>query len=132
MNAINVDTLEWFQVTFGADKQKAILILKPHINDLGIIDAFDFLEVFVLGEVAHGFAEFHDLGSEFRADVGIGGEFGLSGIVQVHLFSSHGIAGEGEDSGHGHTGEKSFKIHDSNSFLVLDMIKGFLAFWYYP
>lgn len=39
MKAINVDTLEWFQVTFGADKQKAILILKPHINDLDIIDA---------------------------------------------------------------------------------------------
>lgn len=39
MKAINVDTLEWFQVIFGADKQKAILILKPHINDLDIIDA---------------------------------------------------------------------------------------------
>ena len=39
MRAINVDTLEWFQVTFGADKQKAILILKPHINNLNIIDA---------------------------------------------------------------------------------------------
>lgn len=39
MRAINVDTLEWFQVTFGTDKQKAILILKPHINNLNIIDA---------------------------------------------------------------------------------------------
>ena len=39
MRAINVDTLEWFQVTFGVDKQKAILILKPHINNLDIIEA---------------------------------------------------------------------------------------------
>ena len=39
MRAINVDTLEWFQITYGVDKQKAILILKPHINNLDIIEA---------------------------------------------------------------------------------------------
>ena len=39
MRAIDVDKLEWFQVTFGAYQQKAIMILKPHICDLGIIEA---------------------------------------------------------------------------------------------
>lgn len=39
MRAIDVDKLEWFQVTFGAYQQKAIMILKPHIDDLDIIDA---------------------------------------------------------------------------------------------
>lgn len=39
MRAIDVDKLEWFQVTFGAYQQKAIMILKPHICDLDIIDA---------------------------------------------------------------------------------------------
>ena len=39
MRAIDVDKLEWFQITCEASQQKAILILRPHIHDLDIIDA---------------------------------------------------------------------------------------------
>lgn len=60
MKAINVDTLEWFQVTFGMDKQKAILILKPHINNLDIIEA---------EPVRHGHWEFYPDDHHLRCSV---------------------------------------------------------------
>ena len=34
MRVINIDELEWFQITVKELEDKAILILKPHINNL--------------------------------------------------------------------------------------------------
>ena len=34
MRVVNIDNLEWIQVTVKELEDKAILILKPHINDL--------------------------------------------------------------------------------------------------
>ena len=39
MRVINIDTLEWIQITCKEMADKAILILKPHINDLNWFDA---------------------------------------------------------------------------------------------
>ena len=39
MRVINIDTLEWIQITCKEMADKAILILKPHINDLNWFEA---------------------------------------------------------------------------------------------
>lgn len=39
MRVVNIDNLEWIQITVKETKDKAILILKPHINDLDWFEA---------------------------------------------------------------------------------------------
>lgn len=39
MRVVNIDNLEWIQITVKELEDKAILILKPHINDLDWFEA---------------------------------------------------------------------------------------------
>ena len=39
MRVVNIDNLEWIQVTVKELEDKAMLILKPHINDLDWFEA---------------------------------------------------------------------------------------------
>ena len=39
MRVVNIDNLEWIQITVKELENKAILILKPHINDLDWFEA---------------------------------------------------------------------------------------------
>ena len=82
--------------------------------DLGIGDAFHFLQFFVIGEIANILTVFHDLSGEVGTDVGNGGEYFSGGAVQDGLVGSKGGTSQAE-GGNSEADKNTLDIHDTFS-----------------